>query len=230
MGPSSNLVSAHTLTRYRPIWARAETRHDRPPGMAATIPCSVSNLGMRGGENLSKAKTNKETEVTEMLSGLQSTLPSTVKTFTVVGKSMTPQQVEAQLQSFLTLCAAVASAKAAFASAMANRKAQDPAITALMVGLRSSIKQLYPGDVVTLAKFGIDLKAKTKPSTLKKATTATKMQATKQLKKAASPRAESQVLLFGANGEPLNAPASLTPASAAPASAAPAASSSASGK
>ena len=182
---------------------------------------------------MSKAKTNQETEITEMLSGFQSTLPSTVKTIAVLGKNLTPAQVETQLQSFLTAITAITTAHATYTLAVANRKALDPGIKGLMLALRGLVKQLFPGDAVTQAKFGVTLKPRAKANSLKKATSAAKANATKEKNKPSASKPESQVLLFGANGQPLNAPASMTPvspASAAPESAAPAAGSSVSGK
>jgi len=170
---------------------------------------------------LSKAKTNQQTEVTEMLSGLKSALPTTVKGIPVQGTTLTPVQVQGQLQAFLPLITAVATAKAAYAKALANRKAQDASITTLMVALRAYLKQLFAGNATTLAQFGIDVKPKSTKSTLEKATTVAKGNATRASNKTPPAQPQSQIVLYGADGAPINVPSSATAAPSASAAASP---------
>lgn len=163
-------------------------------------------------------KMTKEEALEEMLSGFQNDLPAALKNITLNGKILTPAQVEAQIQGLLPTFAAVDTAHLAYTKAVANRYAVEPQVNALLAGLRQLVKQLFPGDVATQAKFGVTTKARAKPSALTVAASVEKAKVTREKNKPAAPAPSASITLYDANGNPLNAPTSSTAsASASPA-------------
>ena len=154
-------------------------------------------------------KPTLEEYLNEMLKGLQSDLPSTVKSITLNGKIVTPALAQAQITALLPLFVAVDAAKAPYTQAVAARKAVEPEGRLLLNGLRTFVRQLFPGDLATQAKFGVIKTPRKARTSLQKATSSAKATSTKSKKKAAAPPPEAQ-LVFGSasnTSEPATAPA-----------------------
>ncbi len=153
--------------------------------------------------------------VTLTMGGIQNDLPSGTRTLPVDGTSLTPTQVESQLQAWLTAANAVQTTKVAYTTALANLKSLTPGVRALMLAIKAWAKaQFGSTNVAELANFGIAVTPRKAQTVATKAHGQAKRSATVAAKKAAASSTGSSVaLVVGDNGVQFAAPA-VSPAAA----------------
>ena len=191
---------------------------------------------------MATTKTNSpskfQVEVQDMINGLTNAVPSTLRSMSVGGNSMTIADVLAQFQAILQVLTTVTQTKLAYTAAVAARKSGLATDRAFYANVVANLKQLFGAtNQAQLSAFGIQPpKAKAKPSTTTRAIATVKAAATRKARGTmgkkqklgitAIPQPTLQVL--GPNGQPLEAAGTTpapgtTPAAVAPPAAAPAA-------
>jgi hypothetical protein len=120
--------------------------------------------------------------VQDMINGLTNDVPSTLKSMSVGGSSMTMAQVIAQFQTILDLLTAVTAAKATYAAAVAAKKNGLVAARAFYENVVANLKQVFGAtNQAALAPFGIPPpKTKAKPSTATRAIATVKAKVTRE--------------------------------------------------
>jgi hypothetical protein len=136
-----------------------------------------------------------------LLSHLSVLLPSGTSIL-LGGQSLTPQQIQSQLQAGIDLFTGVDSAKSLLKDALTKRKAAEAQLHlfyAMLVGYLRSV--LGPTNSL-LADAGIEApKPKSKPSTVTQMAAELKRKKARDSKKVPAP--EVKVVMFGPDGQPL---------------------------
>jgi hypothetical protein len=114
-----------------------------------------------------------------MLQGFQNLIPAG-STLPYAGSGFSQAAVIAQLESVLALYPAVASAKKATSSAVANLRAAVPGARSLLKSLKVALTAFYGSGSPELAEFGIASKTPQKPSSLQNAVKAAKAKQTRE--------------------------------------------------
>jgi hypothetical protein len=178
------------------------------------------------------------TEIQDMVNGLTNSVPSTLKSMSVGGDTMTIAEVLAQFQGILQVLNTVSQTKLAYTAAVAARKAGLVADRGFYANVVANLKQIFgSGNQAQLAAFGIQpAKPRSKPSTTTRAIATAKAKATrvargtmgKKQKAAITTTPQPTVQVLGADGQPLDtaptpagsstpvAPTPATPATPAP--------------
>ena len=128
------------------------------------------------------SSTSFATELQTLINGLTNNMPSGTKSMNVGGSSLTIVQVVAQLTTALALITAVTQTKAAYAAAVAAKKAGLAAARVLYENVVANLKQMFGlTNQTQLAAFGINApKARAKPTSETKAIAHAKALATRQ--------------------------------------------------
>ncbi len=123
-----------------------------------------------------------QTEVQNMLNGLSSNVPSTLRSMLVGGSSMTIIQVIAKFQAILDMLNSVTASKTAYQHAIATRKGELVADRTFYANVVANLKQIIGLTAqTTLSAFGIlPPKTKAKPSSTTRAIAAAKAAATRK--------------------------------------------------
>jgi hypothetical protein len=158
-----------------------------------------------------------QTEVQSMMSGLNTNMPSTLRTMLIGGSSMTIPQVIAKFQAILDMLNAVTLAKTAYQHAIATRKGELVADHAFYSNVVAFLKNAFGAtDQTTLSGFGIlPPKTRAKPTTTTRAIATAKAAATrkargtmgKKQKAAITTTPAPTVQVLGADGQPLGSTA-----------------------
>jgi hypothetical protein len=146
---------------------------------------------------------------------LTEVLPASVRTLVINNQSLTPQQIVAKAQAGLDLYAAADSAKEAAKEAVARRKAAEPALKEMWSQVEALLRVILGTNTSALAKVGMAPRKKTGPMSVEaRAAGVIKGRATRQRN---TPKAKpgDTIVLYGADGQPVNAsdlPSAATPA------------------
>jgi hypothetical protein len=142
---------------------------------------------MTSTSNRRPARAVFQAAVTLMLTGVQNDLPTGTKSLPLEGQTLTPAQVEAQLQAYLTALANLATAKQAYANAVASMTPITVSTKALMEALTAWVKlQFGSTNTEALANFGVKVKTPAATSLASKTAGAAKRAAAHAAKKEAA--------------------------------------------
>jgi hypothetical protein len=156
------------------------TKKSSPIGASAipTVPASTGTPTVTTSPVAVIPRTGFEDVVQEMMQGFEKVLPAG-STLPGAGGGYSQATVVAQLQSVLTLYAAVATAKQASSQAVANLRAAVPGAQVLIKALKAAVVGYFGPGAPQLAEFGIVEKPRTKPSSLQDAVKAAKAKQTR---------------------------------------------------
>jgi hypothetical protein len=160
--------------------------------------------------------TKLEVLMTALLSGLQNALPANIVSMVLNGTTYGMSQLETEMQAALTTFAAVRTAKASYLEASAAAKPLRTLWEVLAHALVLNLKtQIGASNTALLAKFGIVIKPRAKPSPATKTVSAARRASTLAAKKAAQQQASaasSTTVVVGPNGVQLAPAVPATPA------------------
>jgi hypothetical protein len=161
---------------------------------------------------MSNAQSKFASKVATMLAGLKSGLLASVKSIPVAGELLTLNQVQQPLQDFVTADADVVAKRDAYRQAVQARTEKEAQVRVIFKAVVVFVKQLFAKDASTLAKFGVESKAPAKSSVETKAIAKAKRTATLKQKKATQPAPkQEQVVVLGADGQPIGAAPATAP-------------------
>jgi hypothetical protein len=129
--------------------------------------------------NKNNTKNTEADLATALVSGIQKHF-STVPQLTFAGGTLTPSQVEAQLQAFATLRSDVNAARTAMEAKLSAERAKGPALRVFLLEFVSFVRATFGASPDTLADFGLKPKKAPTPLTAdEKAAKAAKAKATR---------------------------------------------------
>jgi hypothetical protein len=168
---------------------------------------------------MSKTTTKLETSLNALMLGFQQgALPSSVKSLSVGGATLTPSQIMQRLQGYLAAYGKVRTARTAYQDAVEARKAGEPGASQLAKDLKSAIEQLLGRNASLLAPFGITLPSKPrKPSVMTQAVGQAKRKAKREQKKQLDAQLNPQgsFVILGPDGTPVAGSAPVPPSTGA---------------
>jgi hypothetical protein len=112
---------------------------------------------------------------------------------TLLGGSLTPDQITSKLQALVDLRSGVDAAKATAMAKIANEAAQKPALLALMGALESFVKATFGSSPDVLADFGLAPKARAQVTVEAKAVAAAKRKATRAARHTMGPKQKKAI-------------------------------------
>jgi len=138
-------------------------------------------------------KSSEATLAVKLAAGSQKHL-STIGQLILESGTYTPAQVEAELQAFAKLRAAVDAAKAAVKAALADEKSKGPAMRALYMAFIAYVRAAFGNSPDVLADFGLAPKKAPKPLTAEqKAAAAAKRKSTRKARGTKGKRQKSRI-------------------------------------
>ena len=112
---------------------------------------------------------------------------------TLLGGSLTPDQITSKLQTLIDLRSDVDAAKATATAKIATETAQAPALLALMGALGSYVKATFGSSPDVLADFGLAPKARAQVTVETKAVAAAKRKATRAARHTMGPKQKKAI-------------------------------------
>lgn len=127
-----------------------------------------------------------------MIGGIQKHLQN-VAPMTFGGTVYTSTQLIAFFQSQIDAINTVASTKAAWKGAVVSHKTINAAMSIVLLGFRSYVRQMFAGDTATLADFGIVTKKRATPTPAAKVVAAAKARSTRTARGTMGPKQKAAI-------------------------------------